>query len=277
MDRQPRPRPERHTVAGAISGVARPRTAPADGGAMRRIRAAFRIAAPHEFRTAVVMEHRRRDDRSHDWRDCADSAGWRGRRTDPGRRGSRGPAAPGGSSWPSGGASETRRREAGNFRLPSSRNDLGESGCVPERTGLGSGRGLTTGPIAARAPDGTSGRRGATTKGGPEGIAREDRPARGHQRTGVASRCGVARGQISVVGRLPKRNEMRRHDLSQPVVEERLAVFHSDRRYEMGTKWTEGTNSAVRVGWVVAVGVEDSELGAAESRSGEGPDRDNKQ
>src|SRR5438094_612521 len=39
---------------------------------------------------------------------------------------------------------------------------------------------------------------------------------------------------------------MQQRDLPQHVPVSRLASFESGRRYEMGTKWTNGTNSAPR-------------------------------
>src|SRR5262249_36845810 len=115
------------------------------------------------------------------------------------------------SSSPSGGSSDSRRRDAGNSRFPGSHSNMSDVGCVPERTGLRLGRSLTVGPILARAPDGMPGPGGATTAAGavgPAGAGDIDAPGR---RPGA----GARREWVSVAERLPKRNEMQRHDLSQ--------------------------------------------------------------
>jgi hypothetical protein len=291
MDRQPRPRPEGPTTAGAAIGVGRPSRRPGaavrgtavdrpgrrrcDGpdpggipgrGAERIVMALGRGTRPHEngrgpdCLVAVVWPPIFRAT-PHSGREGAGPA----RR--PKSRLSRlcrfrrlarlqGLSRPEGEPVACGAeravmalgrAHDPRRRDAGNSCFPSSRSDLRGPGCVPERTGLGSGRIWTAGPIPARAPDETSGPCGAPTASGPIGIAPEDRPARGTSthRGGLPVPEGAG-GRISVAGRLPKRDEMEPHDLSQSLLKSRLADFEAGRRYEIGTKWTSGAKSTPR-------------------------------
>src|SRR4051812_6844695 len=122
------------------------------------------------------------------------------------------------------------------------------------------------------------------TAAGPVGIAREDRPARGNRRTGGASRGGGREG-----GRFPSRDGCRNETKCNHTIC-RSIWQRQDLRVSGpagGTKWVRngrtgrirppGESGADSDGRVVAVGVENLGQGAAESRSGDGPERDSEE